>query len=479
MPVFFLTIDMSSVYATDIPVLEVTVNGRVTDTISVDNAYAPTTIQVSYSGSRPTTFSFQFADSLSELGRSITINSVFVNGIDLGNSNLSALTLTQNDISTINIENTDYLYGRTQPTVAEMGTPTITGTNASERDTGTESADIMRGLNGNDKLIGLGGDDRLNGDDGHDHLIGGDGHDLLYGGRGNDRIEGGNGDDLIYGHNNNDVIWGNAGQDHINAGSGNDKVFGGADDDIILGWSGNDRLYGEAGNDRLEGGGGNDVIAGGDGEDDIYGSAGFDTLYGNDGDDYINGGSDNDKLYGGLGVDRLRGGNGDDTLYGEDGRDDVRGGNGNDWLHGGADRDNLRGEDGNDILVYDTEDRYWGGDGFDWVIMFRGDNSDIDFSNGNFRGGVEAISLENWNGASEQNNLSVEIADIIDNSDLSYIFVAGDAGRDSVTSNDFNIADRVAGGEVSRGGRTYAHIDGGATDIYIELGLDLNGTTIV
>ena len=59
------------------------------------------------------------------------------------------------------------------------------------------------------------------------------------------------------------------------------------------------------------------------------------------------------------------------------------------------------------------------------------------------------------------------------------MFVAGDNGLDSVTSTDFNIGDRVIGGDVNRGGRSYAHFDGGVTDLYIEIGLDLNGSTIL
>lgn len=475
---FFLTIDASSAYSADAPLLEILINGSVVSSLSITSGFSAQSLQLSFNGNKPSSLSFRFNDGSGEGGRSITLNKVLVNGINIQDTNLTSLTLLQNETSDVNITNTDYLYGRLQPTIAELGAPTIEGTNGNDRYYGTADDDIMRGLNGNDKFIAGDGDDRLIGDNGNDHLIGEGGNDLIWGGRHNDRLEGGAGDDLIFGHNDNDYLSGGTGQDMLHAGSGNDRAYGGDGDDIVLGWSGNDRIFGDAGNDRLEGGSGNDYLYGGTGVDRLYGSSGFDILYGNGGNDYLNGGGDADRLYGGSGEDDLRGGNQDDWLYGEAGEDDLRGGNHNDFLHGGADRDILRGDSGNDVLIYDNQDVFFGGSGFDWVVMFRGDTSDLDFSVGRFRTGIEGISLENWNGAAEANNLNIEIADIIANSDLDYVFVAGDNGLDTVTSTDFNIGDRVAG-EVNRGGRTYAQLDGGATDLYVEIGLDLNGTTIV
>lgn len=475
---FFLTIDASSAYSVDAPLLEILINGSVVSSATITSGFGAQTFLLSFNGSRPNSLSFRFNDGSAESGRSVTLNAILVNGINIQDTNLTSLVLLQNETSAVNIANTDYLYGRIQPTIAELGTPTITGTNGDERYYGTAGDDIMRGLGGNDKFIAGDGNDRLNGDDGNDHLIGEGGNDLIYGGRGNDRLEGGDGDDLIYGHNDNDTIFGNNGQDFIHAGSGNDRAYGGNDDDIILGMAGNDRLYGDAGNDRLEGSSGNDYLYGGIGDDYLNGGNGFDILYGNEGNDFLTAGSDADRLYGGDGDDELRGGDGDDWLYGEDGIDDLRGGNDDDFLHGGAGADDLRGDAGNDILIYDSEDNFWGGSGFDWVVMFRGDTSDLDFSDTRFRTGIEGISLENWNGAAQTNNLNIEIADIIANSDLPYVFVAGDNGLDTVTSSDFDISDRVAG-DVTRGGRTYALFDGGATDLYIEVGLELNGVTIV
>jgi hypothetical protein len=56
--------------------------------------------------------------------------------------------------------------------------------------------------------------------------------------------------------------------------------------------------------------------------------------------------------------------------------------------------------------------------------------------------------------------------------------IIGNNGLDTVTSTDFDIGDRIAG-DANRGGRTYAHFNDSGADIYIEIGLDLNGITIV
>lgn len=478
MPEFFLTIDASSVYTTDAPILEILVNGAVVSSITIDNSYTTTTYNIPFSGNQPSSFSLRFNDGSVEGGRSITLNAVSVSGQDV-NSNLSLLTLNQNDSSDLNITNTDYLFGKIVPTDAEMGTPTIEGTDNNDIIDGTSGDDIIKGLDGYDKIRAGDGDDRIMGDDGNDHIFGEGGNDIIQSGRQNDRIHGGDGDDLIYSNNHNDYVTGDAGNDTINLGSGTDRGFGGDGNDIIYGGGGNDLIYGDAGNDRIEGQNGSDNLHGGSGDDALYGASGFDLMYGDAGDDYMNGGNDNDRMFGGADNDELRGGRGDDKLYGEDGDDELRGGNNNDWLIGGAGIDDLRGDAGNDLLFYDSQDTFRGGSGFDWIVLQETDGSDLDFSETRFRNGIEGVTLINWDGGAQANEISLDAADIIANSDLDYLFIAGDIGLDTVVSTDYDITDRVAGGNVKRGGHEYARFDDGGTELFIEVGLDLNGVTIV
>ena len=477
---FFVTIDASSIYSVDAPVLEILVNGSVVSSITIDAAYTMTTYELSSNGTFPSSFSFRFNDASGETGRSISLHSVAVSGQTV-NDNLTALLLNQNDSSTLNTTNTDYLFGRVNPTTAEIGTPTIEGTDvAADTDiiNATTDDDIVYGYSGFNKVYLDGGDDRYYGGNQIDYVFGEGGNDLIHTGRGNDRILGGDGDDLIFSHNNNDHVRGDAGNDTINLGNGNDRGFGGDDDDIIYGAGGNDLIYGDAGNDRLEGQNGNDRMFGGANDDRLYGGGGFDTLHGGDGDDFINGGNQGDHLYGDTGQDALRGGRGDDRLYGGDDNDDIRGGDDNDWLIGGDGRDRLRGEDGNDLLFYDSNDIFWGGDGFDWIVLQETDASNLDFSDNDFRDGIEGITLINWNFGAQANELTLNAADIISNSDLDYLFIAGDIGLDTVVSTDYDISDRVGTGTVKRGGHEYAQFQDGGTDLYIELGLTLNGVIV-
>ncbi|HPF78401.1 MAG TPA: calcium-binding protein [Alphaproteobacteria bacterium] len=476
---FFLTIDASSIYTVDAPTLEILINGSVVSSIAIDAGYSLTTYQLSTNGSFPSSFSFRFSDTSGETGRSISLHNVYVSGQDV-NTNLSALMLNKNDTSTLDTMATDYLFGKTNPTLTEIGTPTIEGTTPTG-DTdiinATTGDDIVYGYNGYNKVFLDDGDDRYAGGNQIDYIFGGDGNDLIYTSRGNDRIEGGNGDDLIFSHNDNDYVKGDAGNDTINLGNGNDRGYGGDDDDIIYGGGGNDLIYGDDGNDRLEGQNDNDRLYGGSGDDYILGGGGYDALYGDDGNDYLNGGSENDQLYGGNGNDTLRGGSGDDKLYGDDGNDDIRGGDGNDWLTGGAGADDIRGEDGNDLLFYDAQDNFWGGNDFDWLVMTQFDNSNIDFSNPKIRNGIEGVSMINWDHGAQANNLIVDAADIISNSDDGTLYVAGDIGLDGVLSTDYDITDRF-GTDFKRGGHEYARFDHGGTELYIEVGLTLNGVVI-
>ena len=61
-------------------------------------------------------------------------------------------------------------------------TPTIVGTEGSDRLTGTPGDDVIAGLGGRDLIAGGAGDDVICGDAGPDEITGGEGDDRLYGG---------------------------------------------------------------------------------------------------------------------------------------------------------------------------------------------------------------------------------------------------------------------------------------------------------
>ena len=77
------------------------------------------------------------------------------------------------------------------------------------------------------------------------------------------------------------------------------------------------------------------VIHAGPGEDVVRAQGGNDVLYGDDGNDQLKGGGGVDRLYGGEGHDILVGESSADKMYGEVGNDTLVGGNGSDLLNGG------------------------------------------------------------------------------------------------------------------------------------------------
>ena len=200
MPQFFLTIDASALYSVDAPMLEILVNGAVVSSITINESFTTSIYNIDFSGTRPNEFSLRFSDSSGEAGRSITLKSVLISGQGV-NTNLSLLTLNQNESSDLDITATDYLFGRIHPTNAEIGTLTIEGTNSNEVLEGTEGDDIIRAFSGNDRIMAGAGNDRIYGDAREDRLEGQNGNDVLYGGDGNDYILGGGGFDALNGVN--------------------------------------------------------------------------------------------------------------------------------------------------------------------------------------------------------------------------------------------------------------------------------------
>ncbi len=370
MPKFYLTIQANATYSSDAPVLEILVNGAVVDSATILSNSNNYVFLLDYPAGTnfPSSLSVRFNDGSSEGGRSISILDFQVNGQSVDSTDLSTNFLTQNQSAILNTNNTDHLFGRTEPTQADLGTATITGTAGDDKLNGTIQDDIVDGSSGNDYLRGVQGDDAINGGTGNDTIFGEDGNDIIIGGAGNDVIFGNAGEDLLYGGLDNDVLIGGSGNDVLNGGSGNDSAIGGAGDDIIfgedgddtlVGATGNDYLYGDDGIDSLIGGAGNDNLYGGLGNDTLIGGAGVDTIYGEDNDDFIMGdaGDDNlngnggiDFIYGGTGNDTISGGSGNDTLYGDDGNDTISGDTGNDTVVGGLGSDTLNGGDGIDLI---------------------------------------------------------------------------------------------------------------------------------
>ncbi|WP_425039776.1 LamG-like jellyroll fold domain-containing protein [Primorskyibacter sp. S187A] len=357
------------------------------------------------------------------------------------------------------------------------GDDTLNAGDGQDRVFGGNDDDEINADGGNDLADGGAGDDLVRGQDGDDTLRGDDGTDSLVGGAGRDDLRGGEGGDLLFGNNDNDTLRGEA---------GDDRLFGGQSNDLLSGSTGNDTLGGGTGNDRLFGGAGADELSGDDGADSLRGNDGEDTLLGGDGDDLLSGNSDADELRGGAGADRLFGGGGDDRLLGDAdddrmegsaGDDTMAGGDGADDIRGGDDEDRLFGNDGADILRGESgDDELSGGNGDDTLSGSSG-NDLLRGGNGADRmiGGSGRDTLEGGSGAdlfvftsetdSPQGSARDTIADFevgVDLIDLSgfagtFSFVSSYTGADNEVRYNADI------------GRLYINIDGGASDMSINL----------
>jgi len=103
-----------------------------------------------------------------------------------------------------------------------------------------------------------------------------------------------------------DSITGGAYKDIITSGLGNDTVVAGAGDDTVTSSNGADSVDGGDGNDTLTTGSGNDTVIGGAGNDKIDAGTGTDSIDAGAGTDYIKATiSDTTVIDGGTGSDRL------------------------------------------------------------------------------------------------------------------------------------------------------------------------------
>ena len=316
----------------------------------------------------PSSLSFRFNSGSGDPADVVTLEDVRINGQAIDSSDLTSTMLAQSQSSSLNVANNDHLFGRVEPTPADLGTPTQTGTAGADDIRGTGGQDIIDGGDDDDRIRGLGDDDAINGGAGNDIILGQTGNDIIIGGTGNDYLIGNEGNDLLHGQDGNDILIGDTGNDTLNGGAGNDTLAGGDDDDILYGEDGDDRLIGDDGDDTLYGDAGVDILLGKNGDDTIYGGtetdyitggAGNDEIYGEEGDDFImgdtgidtiDGGTGDDFIHGGDDNDNISGGADNDLIYGDDGEDTLNGDAGNDLLVGGAGADTVNGGAGNDIL---------------------------------------------------------------------------------------------------------------------------------
>lgn len=360
---FYLEVSASAIYSVTSPTLEVLVDGLVVSSTTIGGSLGTYGFALEYTGSFPSTLSLRFNDGSGEVGRTINIDTVRINGTAVNPAYLGALALANGQSSAVNTTQTDHLYGRVTPVVADSGTPTQTGTGGDDSIRGSSDPEIIDAGNGNDRVNGQDTDDAIYGGDGDDMLFGNGGSDILVGGAGADTIMGNDGDDLLHGGDDDDAITGGNGNDLLNGGAGDDSLIGGNGNDIIFGEDGADRItsgladdfvYGDSGDDIISAGAGNDTVYGGLDNDQITGGAGNDTLYGEGGNDQILGGVGDDTLYGNNGADTLNGNDGADTIYGGDGDDIINGDADNDTIDGGAENDTMTGGLGTDTVTYAT-----------------------------------------------------------------------------------------------------------------------------
>lgn len=490
---FFLTLELSGNYVSSAPSLQILLDGQLTTsalvTKKVGTGYSTITFELN--STSLSSLSFQFQDNLSEPNRAVHIKSVAINGQVLEPAMIlqgagttvnpqGDYVLDKGENIGIDIAAADFLFGGNEPTLADLGTVTINGTNAGEKIVGLKTSETLDGGAGNDdlragmmddKLYGGDGDDQLFGHGGNDLLVGGDGNDALYGRYDNDLMYGGAGNDRVHGDWGNDIMYGNTGIDRMYGGDGNDIMDGGADDDIMYGQAGDDTMLGGTGNDRMYTGSGNDTLDGGDGDDKIYAEGGSntlnggagndklvadadsqqDTLNGGDGDDFIYGESQADILNGDAGDDRIDGKGGNDVIDGGDGSDLIFGQTGNDTIYGGDGlRDDLYGGDGNDTIYGQAGfDKIFGDGGND--VLHGGDGDDI------IRGGIGTDIL---NGDAGNDRLFGEDGnDILNGGDGDDVLrglagadiVNGGAGNDEIIYDDaLDVTDGGSGYDILR-----------------------------
>ncbi|MBI1326972.1 MAG: type I secretion C-terminal target domain-containing protein [Alphaproteobacteria bacterium] len=381
MPFSVISFEVSANYSVFAPELELEVEGVAVRSVLVNDHTG--------SGTGIYTFSFDFAGPLTpsslrlrfvndgaEGGRVVTIHSVSINGVDM-TSEVDDTTLNSGQAATVDptppappTPTIEEIYGTAEPSLADYGPATITGTGGNEQLNGS------RTVADNDVIDGQGGVDTLRGYDGDDVIFGSAGNDRIFGGDDNDTLSGDADDDLIRGEAGDDRIYGGDGDDRLFGNDDNDTLFGGAGDDSLSGDEGDDVLLGQDGDDYIAAGDGDDIASGGDGADQLIGQDGNDSLHGDAGQDYLNGSAGNDELYGGDDADILVGDSGNDILYGDAGGDLLLGRTGADTAYGGDGDDTIYDEEGNDILYGDAgNDSITGGTGSD--TLYGGGEDDF------------------------------------------------------------------------------------------------------
>ena len=162
---------------------------------------------------------------------------------------------------------------------------------------------------------------------------------------------------------------------------------------------------------------------------------------------------------------------GDDCLHGGSGCDILYGKAGNDFLNGGDGADKLYGGSGHDTLIYDANDTVIdGGSGHDTLkIMTNAEPLNLGSMNVQR---IEHIDMTN----DEHNELSLNVSDVVASSDINNTMsITGDDG-DSVNAQEFS----ERGDDVEKSGKVFAKFTdtGQSATLLVELGLQLNGTTI-
>ena len=85
------------------------------------------TFKFDYTGNFPSSLQYRFNNTSGDAGDMISLESVRVNGISVDAGDISAIILARGQTSTQNMTNTDHLFGRVEPTQADLGAATVSG----------------------------------------------------------------------------------------------------------------------------------------------------------------------------------------------------------------------------------------------------------------------------------------------------------------------------------------------------------------
>ena len=322
---FTLEIDAIGHFLSDMPTLEIWNDGVLEDSALISSLGTQMTYNMSFASSFPSSLEFKFNDLMGEANRSISFNSVKINGRHINKNNfLSIDVLSVSQTASIDTMEASFLFFDGEPDISLFIPSQGNFTDAMDNYRNFSGINmIIDAQKGNDSVFLGGGIDKVFGNEGNDLVYSGAGDDLISGGKGNDRLYGQDGNDKIYGGEDDDTLYVNNGNDTIFGGEGNDRLFGHLGNDTLIGNNGNDRLIGANGNDILYGDGGNDILLAGGDNDTVDGGDGNDVIYGGGGDDILNSGAGNNKVYGNAGNDIIIGGSGANLLMGGNGQDTI------------------------------------------------------------------------------------------------------------------------------------------------------------